>query len=188
MKKSVGPKPLIYPTPVFLIGSYDKTGQPNIMTVSWGGICCSEPPCVAISLRAETATYHNVLATKAFTVNLPSEGQVKEADYLGIVSGRDEDKFAKVRWTPVPSVKVNAPYIDECSLILECAVKDVIKIGLHTQFIGEIKDIKADADVLTKEGVPDIEKIKPFMFAPILRKYYSLGPALGKAFTVGKKK
>jgi flavin reductase (DIM6/NTAB) family NADH-FMN oxidoreductase RutF len=46
MKKSLGAKTIIYPTPVLVIGSYDKNGKPNVMTAAWGGICCSSPPCL----------------------------------------------------------------------------------------------------------------------------------------------
>jgi len=51
VKKSLGPKTLLYPTPVWVVGTYDKEGKPNVMTIAWGGICCSKPPCVAISIR-----------------------------------------------------------------------------------------------------------------------------------------
>src|SRR5208283_3526259 len=51
MKASLGAKTLVYPTPVFVVGTYDKDGKPNVMTASWGGICYSQPPCVAVSLR-----------------------------------------------------------------------------------------------------------------------------------------
>ena len=68
MKKSLGPKTLIYPTPVWVVGTYDKEGKPNVMTIAWGGICCSKPPCVAISLRKATYSYGNIVERKAFTL------------------------------------------------------------------------------------------------------------------------
>jgi len=72
MKKSIGVKTIVYPTPVFVIGTYDQRGNPNIMTASWAGICCSSPPCVAVSLREATYSYGNIVLHKAFTVNIPS--------------------------------------------------------------------------------------------------------------------
>jgi len=187
MKKSLGPNPYVYPTPVFVIGTYDKTGHPNVMTASWCGICCSEPPCVAVSLREATSTYHNIMARRAFTISIPSESHVKEADYLGIVSGRDENKFSKTGLTAIKADKVDAPYVQEFPFVVECAVKEIINLGLHTQFVGEIKDIKIEESCLTREGVPDMEKLRPFMFAPGQRAYYKTGALLGKAFSFGKK-
>ena len=122
MKHSIGAKTLIYPTPTWIVGSYDKQGRPNGMTAAWGGICCSDPPCVAVSLRKATYSYASLLDRKAFTVSVPSQHQVKQADYFGLVSGRDTDKFAATGWTPIRSELVDAPYVQECPLVLECKV------------------------------------------------------------------
>ena len=186
MKKSLGSKTLLYPTPVWVIGTYDKDGKPNVMTIAWGGICCSKPPCVAISLRKATYTYGNIMERKAFTVNVPSEDHAVKADYFGMVSGKNEDKFAATGLTPLKSEIVDAPYVNEFSLILECKVIQTIEIGLHTQFIGEIMDVKADESVLDEKGIPDIEKVKPIIFTPEARGYHKVGDLLGAAFSIGK--
>ena len=184
MKKSLGAKTLLYPTPVLVVCTYDNEGKPNAMTAAWGGICCSSPPCVAISLRKATYTYDNLMAKKAFTINIPSENYVKEADYFGIVSGKKEDKFVKTGLTPVKSDIVDAPYIKEFPLNLECKIIQVIEIGLHTQFIGEIMDIKIDETIQEKDQ-PIIEQIKPLLFAPDSRNYYVVGKPIAPAFSIG---
>jgi flavin reductase (DIM6/NTAB) family NADH-FMN oxidoreductase RutF len=188
MKKSIGPKTIVYPTPVLVVGSYDDEGKPNVMTVAWGGICCSVPPCVAVSLRKATYSHGNIVRRKAFTVSVPSERHVKEADYFGIVSGRSEDKFAATGLTPVRSELVDAPYVQEFPLVLECRLAHTFELGLHTQFVGEILDVKIDEDVLGQGGVPDLEKLLPIAFAPEAHAYYALGRHLGKAFSIGKKR
>ena len=187
MKKSLGAKTIVYPTPVFVVGTYDKAGKANAMTASWGGICCSRPPCVAVSLRQATYTYGNIMERKAFTINIPSESYVREADYFGIASGRTEDKFSATGLTPVKSDLVDAPYVKEFPFALECRVLHTIEIGLHTQFIGEIVDIKADESVLGEDGSLDIGKVKPILFAPGSDAYYGIGVCLGKAFSIGRK-
>jgi len=101
MKISLGKKTLLYPAPVCVVGTYDQAGKPNVMTAAWAGICCSSPPCIAVSLRKATYTYGNIMERKAFTVSLPSEEYIHQADYFGMASGRDEDKFARTRLTPV---------------------------------------------------------------------------------------
>ncbi len=187
MKKSLGAKTLIYPIPVWVIGTYDKERKPNVMTIAWGGICCSSPPCVAISLRKATYSYGNIVERKAFTINVPSEKYIKEADYFGTVSGRDVDKFAESGLTSVGSDLVDAPYVKEFPLVLECKLLHTIEIGLHTEFIGEIMDVKVDESVLGKNGATDVEKIKPVMFAPDISSYYGVGKQIGKAFSIGKR-
>lgn len=186
MKRSLGPKTIVYPTPVFVVGSFDRDGKPNVMTAAWGGICCSRPPCIAVSLRKTTYSYTNVIERKAFTINIPSETFIKKADYFGTVSGKNTDKFLTAGLTPVKSDLVDAPYIKEFPFVLECKVIHTIEIGLHTQFIGEIMDIKADESVLGEDGALDIEKVKPILYVPERQTYYGVGQYLGKAFFIGK--
>ncbi len=187
MKKSFGAKTLIFPTPLWCVGTYDQENQPNVMTIAWGGICCSKPPCVTISLRKATYTYDALLQRKAFTLSVPPEKHVKEADYFGIASGRDTDKFKDAGFTPVKSDIVDAPYVDEFSLILECKMIHHYEIGLHTHFVGEILDVKVDESVLDESGKPDMKKINPIVFAPDVRQYFGVGDFIGKAFSIGKK-
>lgn len=189
MKVSIGPKPFIQPNPVLVIGSYDQNGTPNIMTVAWGGICCSVPPCVAISPARSARTCENIMASQAFTVNIPSTSFVEETDYVGIYSGKKENKFESLGLTPVKSQAVNAPYIAEFPFILECKVIHSYEIGLNTQqFIGEIVDIKAEEEILGENRLPDIRKVQPFVYDEVGQDYYKTGELLAKAFSIGKKK
>lgn len=178
-KKSLGAKTIAPPVPVWIIGSYDKDGKPNIMTASWVGICSSKPPCVTISLRESRHTYTNIMGTGSFTVNIPSVEFADVAAYVGTVSGRDRDKFADCGLTPVASKKVNAPYIKEFPIVLECMMIRTMPLGSHTMFIGEIKDVKVDPSILKKDGAPDIEKLKPFIFCSGGRGFYGVTGYLG---------
>lgn len=186
MKQSLGAKTLLFPTPVLLVGTYDHEGKPNLMNAAWGGICSSEPPSVAVSLRKARHSYAAIVERKAFTVGIPSEALIKEADYVGIVSGRTADKFAATGLTPVKSELVDAPYAAEFPIVLECRLLHTLELGIHTQFVGEIVDVKADAAVLGDDGLPDILKIKPLVFDTGHRGYHGIGPLLGQAFSVGK--
>lgn len=185
MKKSLGAQALVFPTPVFVVGTYDKDGNPNVMTASWAGLCCSEPPCIAISLRKATLTYGNILRRPCFTISVPSEDYLKHADYFGMVTGGGPYKLAVAKLTPVESKLVEAPYVKEFPMVLECRVVHTFELGLHTQFIGQILDVKADEAVLDQAGFADIKKVRPIVFAPDTRSYYGVGQYLGPAFSMG---
>jgi flavin reductase (DIM6/NTAB) family NADH-FMN oxidoreductase RutF len=186
MKKSIGAKTVLFPTPVLMVGTYDQRGTPNLMNAAWGGICCSQPPCVAVSLRKATYSYAAIVERRAFTVGIACQSRMAEADYCGIHSGRDGDKFAAAGLTPVRSSLVDAPYAAEFPVALECRLLHTIEIGLHTQFIGEIVDVKADEAVFGEDGTLDIMKIQPLVFDTAARGYHSVGPCVGTAFSVGK--
>ena len=109
-----------------------------------------------------------------------------EADYCGMVSGLNTDKFAGAHLTHVRSGLVDAPYVEQFPMVVECAVTHVLELGLHTLFVGEIKDVKVDEEALDENGVPLPEKVRPLAYAPEARTYHSLGPSLGAAFSLGK--
>ena len=185
MKKSLGAKTIAYPTPAWAVATYDSAGKPNAMVAAWAGICCSKPPCVAVSMREERHTYGAIVERQAFTVNIASAARVRELDYLGIRSGAKADKFAVAGLTAVKSDLVDAPIIAEFPLVLECRVINTVKIGIHTQFIGEILDVKVDEELLA-DGKIDIDALAPFAYAPELHEYRVLGASIGKAFSIGK--
>ena len=186
MKRSLGRKTLVVPAPVWVVGTYDAEGKSNIMTAAWGGICCSKPPAVCVSLREATYTYGNIVARRAFTVNVPSVDFAEQVDYVGIASGRDVDKFEAAGLTPVRSELVDAPYVEEFPINLECRLIHTLKIGLHTLFVGEIADVKADESVLGEKDRPEIDKVRPFVFSVGEQTYHAIGGLVGPAFNMGK--
>ena len=186
MKVKLPAQSILLPSPVLVIGTYGPEGKPNIMNAAWGGIASSQPPCISISPREATLTYHNIKQKRAFTVNIPSEKYFKEADFAGMVSGRKCDKFKETRLTPEKSKLVNAPIVKEFPYALECKLVRQIEFGLHTMFIGEIVGMVADSEVLNPNQFPDIEKVRPMLWGSFgSMAYYGIGDKLGDAFSVG---
>src|SRR6056297_3079788 len=156
-KKSLGVKSAIYPKPALVIGSYDQEGKPNIMTAAWVGICNSDPLSISVSMRPATYSHGNVTESKAFTVNIPSSEMAKYVDYAGRLSGKDVDKFRETGLTPVRSDLVNAPYVKEFPVVLECELTSFQDLGSHRQFIGKVVDVKADEAILDAQGNVDVK-------------------------------
>ena len=115
------------------------------MTAAWGGICASQPPSIAVSIRKSRWTYNAILERKSFTINIPSRKLSAQSDFAGMHSGRDTDKFTALNLTPVPAEHVDAPGIAECPVIVELTLSHTLELGSHTQFIGEIMDVKVDS-------------------------------------------
>ena len=186
MKRSLGRKTFILPSPTWVVATYDKEGKPNVMTAAWGGICCSKPPSVCVSLREATYSYQAIIDRGAFSLNVPSADQAKIADYIGVVSGRDIDKFSVAGLTAVKAEHVDAPIVEEFPLNLECSLIHTLKIGLHTLFVGEILDVKADESILNEKERPSIEKLSPPIFSTGEAAYYAIGERIGPAFEMGR--
>jgi flavin reductase (DIM6/NTAB) family NADH-FMN oxidoreductase RutF len=186
MKLNLPAKTILLPSPVLIIGTYGPDGKPNIMNAAWGGIASGKPPCISVSLREATLSYHNIKLNGAFTVNIPSEKYLREADFSGLVSGREFDKFKETRLTAEKSKLVNAPIVKEFPYALECKLVRQVDLGMHTMFIGEIVGMVADSEVLNSNHLPDIEKVRPMLYDSGSKAYYNTGGKLGDAFSIGK--
>jgi len=186
MKTSLGAKTAALPLPAWVIAVYDDSGRATAMTASWTGVCCSQPPCVYFSARGSRYTHGCVVVRKAFTVNIPSQHQAATVDYLGTASGRKVDKLQVAGITAVPSGHVDAPFIQEFPLIMECKLVNTLELGTHSMFFGEIMDVKCDADVLNADGSVDVAKLQPFIYSTVDSKYYAVTDVLGKGYELGR--
>ena len=179
-RKSFGPKPLLYPMPVLIIGTYNEDGTANAMNAAWGMI--SDFNEISISL-SEHKTTENLRNRKAFTVSVATEDQVVACDYVGIASGKTTpNKFEKAGFHALRSEFVDAPIIEELPLTLECKVKS-FEDGILT---GEIVNISVDESILNGDKI-DPKKLKPISFDPSNNNYLSLGEIVGEAFKDGFK-
>jgi flavin reductase (DIM6/NTAB) family NADH-FMN oxidoreductase RutF len=186
VKLSLPGQTILLPSPVLIIGTYDSGGKPNMMNAAWGGIVSSKPPSISVSLREATLTYHNIKQARAFTVNIPSEKYVKEADFVGLVSRSACDKFRETGLTPERSKLVNAPIVKEFPYTLECSLVQQVDLGSHMMFIGEIVGMVADDGALNPGRFPDIEKVRPMLWGSFgSMAYYGIGNKLGAAFSAG---
>lgn len=183
-KRSVGTQGHIFPKPALVIGSYSADGAPNIMTAAWAGIANSNPMSIAVSIRPSRKSYENIVATKAFTVNVPSGKYVAHMDYVGRFSGHDENKFEKLNLTPVKGEFVNAPYIGEFPIAIECEVTEMIDLGSHVQFIGKVIDTKVDGHLLDDENHIDVEQLNPIIFSDDY--YYGFGQRMARPWDIHK--
>lgn len=181
MRKNFGAKPILYPQPVLIIGSYDENGTPDAMNAAWGGI--SEANEISICLSAEHKTVKNILARGAFTVSMATVDTVVPCDFVGMVSGNDvPDKLARAGFHTQKSALVDAPIIEELPMAVECRLRTYD--AESCRMVGEIVNVCADECVLT-DGKIDPAKLKPITYDGMNHAYYALGERVGDAFSAG---
>jgi flavin reductase (DIM6/NTAB) family NADH-FMN oxidoreductase RutF len=186
-KKSL--KPTIAPllTPVVLVSCQEEGSKPNIITIAWVGVANSEPPMISVAIRPARHSYGIIKKTGEFVTNLPTTAILKEMDFCGVASGNKVDKFLTARLTPLPAEKVKAPLIKECPVNLECRVKQVLPLGSHDLFLGEVVAAHVDTEIQDEKGRFDVAKAGLFAFSPAAREYWSLKEKIGGyGFTKGK--
>ena len=180
IRKSISGAP--FPTPVALITTIDEKGRPNIVTLAWVGMVCSDPMMVGVSIRPPRYSHGLLLDIPELVINLPSGKILRQSDFCGTVSGRDTDKFAASGLTPMPAAEVRPPLIAECPVNLEGRVKETIALGTHDLFICEIVASHVDESVLDDRGRVDFGRVSPFIY--LAMDYWSLKEKIGYyAFT-----
>jgi flavin reductase (DIM6/NTAB) family NADH-FMN oxidoreductase RutF len=168
----------LYPVPAVMVSCADGAGgRPNIITLAWVGTLCSEPPIIGIGIRPHRYSHGLIKKSREFVINIPSADQVKALDYCGIYSGRDVDKFKATGLTPQRSQMVTPPGISECPVNIECKVKDIISLGSHDLFLGEVVLVQVDEEILTGRGRIDYIKAAPIAYN--IPEYWGIGELLG---------
>lgn len=181
MRKNFGAKPILYPQPVFIIGSYDENGVADAMNAAWGGI--SEANEISICLSAGHKTVKNILLRKAFTVSMATADTVIPCDFVGMVSANDmANKLEKAGFHTTKSAFVDAPIITELPMTVECRL---IRYDAEScRMVGEIVNVCAEESVLT-DGNIDPAKLRPITYDGMNHAYYVLGEKVGNAFSDG---
>ena len=175
-----------YPIPAVMVSCGDME-QSNIITVAWTGILNSNPAMVYISVRPTRYSYNIIKETKEFAINLTNKDLAYKADWCGVKSGKDVDKFKEMHLTKQKAKFIKCPLIKESPVSIECKVVDMKDLGSHTMFIAEVLSIDADEKYIDEKGAFDISKCDLIAYAN--GGYYPLGKKIGKfGYSVEKKK
>lgn len=168
---------MLYPLPAVMVSCQRKGEKPNIVTVAWCGTICTNPAMVYISLRPERYSYDIIKETGVFVINLTTEKLTRAADYCGVRSGRDVDKFKEMHLTPEEGPKTGAPMIAESPVNLECQVTEIKELGSHHMILALVKAVHVDETYLDPKGKFELNRTGLMAYSH--GAYLSLGKPLG---------
>ena len=176
---------LLAPVPPVMVTCGDMENS-NIITVAWTGIINSEPPKTYISVRPSRHSYNIIKERGEFVINLTPSRLVRSADWCGVYSGKNVDKFAKCKLTKEQANEVSAPLISECPVALECKVSNIVPLGTHHMFLADIVAVDVDDALLDENGKLRLDRAGLAAFAH--GEYFELGKKIGSfGFSVKKK-
>ena len=168
---------MLYPLPAVMVSCRREGERPNIITVAWTGTVCTNPAMLYISVRPERYSYPILRETGEFVVNLTTEALTGAADFCGVRSGRDEDKFRAMNLHEEPSQFVSAPGIAESPVNIECRVTQVLELGSHHMFLAEVLAVRIDEKYLDKNGKFHLNQAKLLAYSH--GEYRKIGEILG---------
>lgn len=150
--RTFDPCNLLSPVPAVMVSccAPEEGAKPNIITIAWAGTVCSDPPMVSVSVRKNRFSHALISRSGEFVVNLVDEPLCKALDYCGVKSGKDVDKWAQCGLTPMPAIGMeHAPAIAQAPAYMACKVRQVLELGSHDMFIGEIVGVQVREDLFT---------------------------------------
>ena len=182
MKKNLGSKLALYPTPLVVVGTM-VDGKPNWTLVGHLGIIGHDRVMVSMS----DAHYSNqgIRAAKALSINIVDEAMLLKADHAGCVSGAKEDKSELF---VCHIAEGGVPIIDEAPVTMACVVEDIYKTEGFESFICKIAATYAEEAVLDSNGRLDYSVLKPVLFEMPTYQYLKTGEVLGNCMRMGKEK
>lgn len=185
MKKQIETTEAIFPMPVLMVATFNEDGTVDVMNAAWGTML--ERDKVALNLTETHKTVQNIKARKGFVVHIADAKHVAEADYFGVVSGKNEkDKFAKSGMTFTKSELVDAPVINEFPIAMECEFMEYQSDDTGLGVIGKVVRTSVEEDNLKDEKV-DIDSLQAIAFDPYTHGYYKVAGRVGDAFKDGLK-
>ncbi len=178
---------MLYPLPAVLVGCRDEEGRDNLMTAAWAGTVCSDPVMVSVSIRKERYSHDIIERTGEFTLSLTTKKLAFATDFCGVKSGRDTDKFSLMKLTPLESARISAPGVSESPVVLECRVKQILRLGSHDMFVAEVVNVSVDEALLDENGKLTLERADLIAYSH--GEYFTLGDKIGKfGYSVRKKR
>ena len=176
---------LLNPEPPVLV-SCGSMEAANLITIGWTGTICTQPSMVSISVRPERYSYQLIKDSGEFVINLPTRKLVRAVDWCGVKSGRDYDKFAEMKLTPLPASTVSCPILAESPVNRECQVTQVIPLGSHDLFLAKVTAVDVDEALLDEKGKLCLERADLIVYSH--GEYFALGKQLGTfGYSVRKK-
>lgn len=172
------PGNMLYPVPAVMVSCKRADEKPNIITTAWCGTTCSSPAMVYVSIRPDRYSYDIIKESGEFVINLISEDLTFATDYCGVKSGRDVDKFVDMKLTPLESKHISAPGIAESPVNIECKVTEIIPLGSHHMFLGEVVGVTIDDEYMDETGRFNLNDSGLVAYSH--GEYFGLGDKLGK--------
>ena len=149
---------MLNPTPVVLITSINKEGKTNVFTVGWISTVCTKPPVIAVGIRPERLSYDYIKESEECVINLTTRDMVKITDYCGVISGKREDKIAKLGLELNSGVAIKTPSLEISPVALECKLKSITPLGTHDMFLLDVINVKVNESLLDEKGKIHFEK------------------------------
>jgi flavin reductase (DIM6/NTAB) family NADH-FMN oxidoreductase RutF len=146
-----------------LITTVDREGRPNAAAFGTCTRVCHDPVYIAFTCGTGKDTYHNVLATGEFVVNVVpfEQAMLDKALLCGLPFRAGVNELDKAGLTALPARALRPPRVVECRSHFECKVAWTQQWLNRLMVCGKVEAVSIDDDCITEQGFIRWEKVKP---------------------------
>lgn len=140
---------VLAPRPVVLISTVNLKGTSNAAPFSFVMPTSCDPPLIAFASSPNHHTVKNILETKDFVVNIPSEKILKKLWVCANDFPAGVSEIKKAGLTEEKSAKVKSPRIKECLAHFECKLSRHYPAGDHLLIVGHVLQAEVGDDYVS---------------------------------------
>lgn len=160
-------KAIVTPRPIGWIGTKGRDGSLNLSPYSFFNIVDDDPKIVMFSSGGRKDSARNAEETGFFTTSLASRNLIEKVNASSVAVPYGRNEFDIARLTPVFGEIVDAPYVGEAYVAMECIVTEIIsprdRHGNRTEsymVFGEVVGIHIDESII-RDGRLDMSLAQP---------------------------
>ena len=160
-------KAIVAPRPIGWIGTKGREGSLNLSPYSFFNIVDDDPKIVMFSSGGRKDSARNAEETGYFTTSLASRNLIGQVNASSVAVPHGTNDFEIAGLTPVFGRLVDAPYVGEAFVAMECVVTEIVnprdRHGNRTKsymVFGEVVGIHIDERII-RDGRLDMSLAQP---------------------------
>lgn len=173
---------ILNPGPVAIVTTSWR-GISNAAPIAWCAPVSMQPPMVGIVVHPHRHTADLIRFSDNFALNIPGPSLVKQTAFLGSLSGLNNNKLESAGLSLFSPLSIDAPLIEGCLAWIECTLQDVIRLGDHSLFVGNVMKVQADDEAYAQQWLLKDREHSPLTFIGGTR-YAVVGEPIEASFEV----
>jgi flavin reductase (DIM6/NTAB) family NADH-FMN oxidoreductase RutF len=154
---------LLNPGPVAIVTTSWRA-EVNAAPVSWTTPLSMGPPLVGCAIHPHRHTADMIRFSEEFAINIPGPDLLKQTAFLGSMTGLQTNKIEAAGLETFSAQSISAPLIEGCLAWIECGLVDVIPVGDHTLFVGNVVKVQALDEAYAQRWLLNERKHSPLTY------------------------
>lgn len=152
------------PGHIVLVSTVNRYKIPNVAPKSWVSMVAFQPAIMGFGCNLKHQTAKNILETKEFVINVPSEDLAENVWKAGKHQHEGAENLRNLGFTLIPSIQISPPRIQECKAHFECIYDSDNRYGDEIWIFGKVVSASIDKAVLEGSKQKRYKHLNPIFY------------------------